>query len=163
MRLNFRSQCSSPLFPSHEAIATGMMDKEWSKEDDDRIDPKLTLLGNREQEKSWRTTIAAVKIRLQSFYQYNCSQPQPHSRSSSSRRSGVSQALKWPFVKVSMGKLSFERCWIKKKFFFSFSLGGYDGDHLDIEKDRRSNRVPLEKSRMLPLLPWKDFVPLRSK
>jgi len=25
------------------------------------------------------------------------------------------------------------------------------------------SRVPLEKSRMLPLLPWKDFVPLRSK
>ena len=24
-------------------------------------------------------------------------------------------------------------------------------------------RVPLEKIRMLPLLPWKDFVPLRSK
>ena len=24
-------------------------------------------------------------------------------------------------------------------------------------------RVPSEKSRTLPLLPWKDFVPLRSK
>ena len=26
-----------------------------------------------------------------------------------------------------------------------------------------NGRVPLEKSRTLPLLPWKDFVPLRSK
>ena len=31
------------------------------------------------------------------------------------------------------------------------------------DNDDKKVRVPLEKSRMLPLLPWKDFVPLRSK